>query len=54
MFAVVPLLIVAVAFIWSGIAILGVPLVVLSLLIVVVDSWANRPVRKTRDHREDY
>lgn len=56
MFAVVPLVLIAVLFIWSDIAILGVVLIVLALLIVGVDSWANRPVKKAtaaRD-RDDY
>jgi membrane protein implicated in regulation of membrane protease activity len=53
LFAVVPILIVGGLFIWSGIALLGVPLIVLALLIVVVDSWANRPVRKQQDRRHD-
>ena len=55
MFAVVPMLAVAAAFLWSGIAILGVGLIVLVLLVVVIDSWANRPIRRSapRD-RDDY
>lgn len=53
MFAVVPMLLVAILFFWSGIAILGVGLIVLSLLIVVIDSWANRPVTKPQDHGRD-
>ncbi len=56
MFAVVPLVVIAILFIWSDIAILGVVLIVLALLIVGGDSWANRPVKKAareRD-REDY
>jgi hypothetical protein len=55
MFAVIPLLIVAAAFVWADIIIVTVALVVLSLLIVVVDSWANRPIRKsTPRDRDDY
>ncbi|OLF18538.1 hypothetical protein [Actinophytocola xanthii] len=55
-FAVVPLLIVAGLFFWSEIALLGVVLIVLSILIVVIDSWANRPARTSdsssrRDNR---
>jgi Na+/melibiose symporter-like transporter len=52
LFAVVPLVLIAVLFIWSDIAILGVVLIILALLVVGVDSWANRPVRKARD--DDY
>ncbi|MFC4857133.1 hypothetical protein [Actinophytocola glycyrrhizae] len=55
MFAVVPMLMVAGLCIWSDIAILGVPLIILALLVVVIDSWANRPVRKAepRYHEDD-
>jgi Na+/melibiose symporter-like transporter len=53
-FAVVPLLIVAGLFFWSEIPLLGTVLVVLSILIVVIDSWANRPARTgTRPSRGD-
>jgi hypothetical protein len=51
LFAVVPMLIVAGLFIWSGIALLGIPLIVLALLVVVVDSWANRPLKKEPEPR---
>jgi hypothetical protein len=56
MFAVIPLVLIAVLFIWSDIAILGVVLIVLALLIVGGDSWANRPVKKatSRDRDDDY
>jgi hypothetical protein len=56
MFAVLPLVMIAILFIWSDIAILGVVLIILALLVVGVDSWANRPVKKAapaRD-RDDY
>ncbi len=48
MFAVLPMLVVAGLFLWGGIAIVGVTLIVLVLLILVADSWANRPIKKTR------
>jgi hypothetical protein len=55
LFAVLPLLVLAGLFIWGGIAIIGVVLVVLAVLIVVFDSWTNRPVKKSspgyRDNR---
>lgn len=57
MFAVLPILMVAGLFIWSGIAIVAVTLIVFALLIVVVDAWANRPIKKTSTpprYREDY
>jgi hypothetical protein len=55
MFAVLPMVAVAALFIWGGIAILGVVLIVLALLVVLVDSWANRPIKKTApDYDEDY
>jgi hypothetical protein len=49
--AVVPMVIAAVLFIWGGIAIMGVALIVLALLVVVFDSWANRPARKNAPPR---
>jgi hypothetical protein len=52
-FAVLPLLVVAGLFFWSGIAIAGVLLIVLCLLVVVIDSWANRPVKKSRPEYDD-
>lgn len=54
MFAVLPMLIVAGVLLWSGLAIVGVPLIFLSLLVVVIDSWANRPIKKSApSYRED-
>jgi hypothetical protein len=40
---VLPLLIIAAISFWGGIAVLGIVLVMLAILIVVGDSWANRP-----------
>jgi hypothetical protein len=56
LFAVVPILIVAGLFFWSDIAFLGVSLTILAILIVVFDSWANRPVKKGAPprRRDDY
>jgi hypothetical protein len=45
MFAVVPMLILAGLFMVGGIAVLGVVMIVLAILVVVVDSWTNRPVK---------
>jgi hypothetical protein len=53
MFAVIPILLMAILFIWSDIAILGVVLIVLALLVVAVDSWANRPARKAAPQYRD-
>lgn len=54
-FAVVPLLIVAGLFFWSEIAILGVVLIFLAVVVVVVDAWANRPVKASgHQYAEDY
>lgn len=54
-FAVVPLLSVAGLFIWSEIAILGVALIFLAIVVVVVDAWANRPIKaNAQRYREDY
>jgi hypothetical protein len=56
MFAVLPMLLVAGLFIWGGIAIAGVGLIVMAALIVLIDSWANRPPKQTprHDDRDDY
>ena len=55
MFAVLPMLIIAGLFLWSGIASLGMVLIFLVLLIVAADSWANRPIKKNADrYDEDY
>lgn len=49
------MLIVAGLFLWSGIAILGIVLIFLTIMVVAIDSWANRPVRKPASRsREDY
>ncbi|MFI7672360.1 hypothetical protein [Actinophytocola sp. NPDC049390] len=47
LFAVVPILVIAGLFFWSDIAFLGVILVVIAILIVVFDSWANRPLKRS-------
>ena len=52
-FAVVPMLIVAGVFIVSGIAVVGVGVIVLALLVVVFDSWTNRPVKSEPRYRDD-
>ena len=55
MFAVLPMAVVAALFFWGGIAILGVALTILALLVVLVDSWANRPIKRSApDYDEDY
>jgi hypothetical protein len=54
-FAVVPLLIVAGLFLWGGIALAGVVVIVLTLMLVLADAWANRPAKKPEPrYREDY
>lgn len=56
LFAVLPLLTIAGLFFWGGIAIVGVVLVLIAILIVVGDSWANRPTgpRAPQRGRQDY
>ncbi|GAB1510834.1 hypothetical protein [Actinophytocola sp. KF-1] len=51
-----PILTIAVLFFMSDIAFLGVVLIILAALIVVVDSWANRPIRDSSPSRgrDDY
>jgi hypothetical protein len=46
LFAVLPMLIIAGLVFWGGIIFLGLILVLLASLVVVVDAWANRPMRK--------
>ncbi|TDV44324.1 hypothetical protein [Actinophytocola oryzae] len=53
LFAVVPLLIAGVFVMWSGIASLGLVLIILALLVVGVDSWANRPPKKSEPRYRD-
>lgn len=53
LFAVVPMLIIAVLFVWADVAIAGVVLIILAILIVVVDSWANRPAKKSAPRYRD-
>ncbi len=55
LFAVLPILIIAGLVLWGGIIILGVALILIAAVIVLVDSWANRPSRKRAPRpREDY
>lgn len=53
LFAVLPMLVVAGLFIWGGIAVVGVVLIILAILVVVFDSWANRPVKKSASRDRD-
>lgn len=51
----VPTLVVAGTLFMSGVAVVGVVLVVLTLLLVAIDSWANRPIKKAAPrYDEDY
>jgi hypothetical protein len=50
---VVPLLVLAVLFMWGGIAILGIVLIILSILVIVFDSWTNRPIKKSAPQGRD-
>ena len=55
LFAVLPMLIIAALVLWGGIIILGLVLVLLASLIVLGDSWANRPAKKpAQRYRDDY
>ncbi|MGH3757353.1 MAG: hypothetical protein ACRDTB_06215 [Actinophytocola sp.] len=50
-----PMLSIAGLVMWGGIVILGVVLILLSLGIVAVDAWANRPRGKPASrYRGDY
>jgi hypothetical protein len=46
LFAVLPMLFIAGLVFWGGIPILGVVLILLTALVVVIDSWANRPMKR--------
>jgi hypothetical protein len=50
---VVPLLILAGLFMWGGIAILGIVLIILAGLVVLFDSWTNRPIKKSAPQGRD-
>jgi hypothetical protein len=54
LFAVLPMLVAAGYFLWSDIAIAGIGMIVIVILIVVFDSWANRPIKKSTQHDDDY
>ena len=47
LFAVLPMLFIAGLSFWGGIVIVGVALIVLTILVLVIDSWANRPSGKS-------
>jgi hypothetical protein len=51
LFAVLPMLVIAGLFILGGIAVLGVVVILLAALVVVGDSWANRPSKRTAPPR---
>lgn len=53
LFAVLPMLIMAGLFIWGGIAVVGVIMIFLALVVVVFDSWTNRPVKKSPPRYRD-
>ncbi len=53
LFAVVPMLVVAGLFLWSGIASIGMVMIALTILVVVADAWANRPIRKSEPRYRD-
>jgi Na+/melibiose symporter-like transporter len=46
LFAVLPMLIITGLVFWGGLILLGVVLTLLTVLVVLVDSWANRPANK--------
>lgn len=46
LFAVLPMMIIAAISFWGGIPLLGIVVVLLAILVVAGDSWANRPSGK--------
>jgi hypothetical protein len=47
------MLVVAGLFLWSGIASIGMVMIALTILVVVADAWANRPIRKSEPRYRD-
>ncbi|GAA3464585.1 hypothetical protein ACFFSW_29030 [Saccharothrix longispora] len=44
LFLVVPMLLIAGVMVWGGLAWVGVVVVVFALLVLLLDSWTNRPL----------
>ncbi|MBW4721944.1 hypothetical protein [Saccharothrix obliqua] len=57
LFAVVPMLLLAGLMFWGNLAPVGIGLIVLAGLVVLFDSWSNRPSKHARpeyDDEDDY
>ncbi|RKT55447.1 hypothetical protein [Saccharothrix australiensis] len=53
LFAVVPMLLLAGLLFWGGLPEVAIGLIVLSALLVVFDSWTNRPVKVVEPEYDD-
>ncbi|MEV0675611.1 hypothetical protein AB0I60_03715 [Actinosynnema sp. NPDC050436] len=53
LFAVVPMLLLAGLMVWGGLAVVAVILVVVAALVVLFDSWSNRPPKNSRPEYDD-
>ncbi|MEU7532461.1 hypothetical protein AB0A74_42480 [Saccharothrix sp. NPDC042600] len=49
LFAVLPMLLLAGLSFWGDLAIVGVVVILAAILLVVFDSWSNRPAKVTHD-----
>ncbi|MEU4804233.1 hypothetical protein [Actinosynnema sp. NPDC023587] len=57
LFAVVPMLLLAGLMFWGGLALVAVLVIVFAALVVLFDSWSNRPLKPGRpdhDDQDDY
>lgn len=57
LFAVVPMLLLAGLMFWGGLVLVGVLLIVCAALLVLLDSWSNRPPKfgeSQYDDEDDY
>ncbi len=57
LFAVLPMLVLAGLMFWGNLSLVGVGIIVVAVLVVVLDSWSNRPPKVSRpdyDDEDDY
>ncbi|GAA1341865.1 hypothetical protein [Saccharothrix algeriensis] len=57
LFAVLPMLVLAGLMFWGGLPVVGVGVIVVAALLVVFDSWSNRPLKDVEpeyDDEDDY
>ena len=54
LFMVLPLVLIAGILIWGGLAWVGVVVIVCAVIVLVVDSWTNRPLPFDLPEDDDY